>query len=709
MAIKRTFNGATIIKPGAYSAVKVQSLTGFPLQPTGIVGIIGEAVGGEPRVLDVISGSQFQSAKDRYKAGPIADAIGILAEPSKDSRVPNGASTIVIYKTNNSTRSALELNSNLSTVIAELQSRNWGADENNLNAVIAEGSITDKQATVEGTIDGDFTVANGETLIVDVLGTDYTFTNTLVGAQTATAVMGELNTDARWAPSRPVEASLNGAKINLAVRDTVAKLDYSYMVIDAASDWDTILGLTGEARGRKGSRFLTLVKGSESEDALQELGGSAVLSIRYTGVAATCKLTVQDSLGERKLTTTCAGTPADDLSFVLGATEAGVMVPKLTVKQLIDQIDAHANYEATVLYFNPEINATDLDYYTDLQVETVAGILKRDTIDFVDWVNDYSQLAIAEKKSNIVGSIATISTPTFFTGGTDGSSIISDWSAGLDALRGERINLLVPLISEDRGSLSIDTINALAASHCIAMTSTTGKSERQAYCSKLDSKENFKLAARALNSALVSLVGQDVQVYSHTQGKLAYLDPWAYACVCAGMQAGSAVGEPITYKLINVNDVRVRDGSWDPKVDYAEMIEAGCTFAEPLDTAGFRTVVGNTTYGVDANFVWNRSSVVEAGYYVAYDLRVNLELIYTGTKARTGTAEAIANTVKARMEVYLDADIIVGDDLNEGVGYKNLSVRVEGNTGFVDVIVTPVQGIDFILPTIYLADIRQAA
>jgi hypothetical protein len=546
-------------------------------------------------------------------------------------------------------------------------------------------------------------------LIVDVLGTDYTFTNTLVGSKTAQEVVDELNTDLRWSPSRPIEATKVGEKVNIAVLDAVAALDYGYIVVDATSDWDTIIGLVGENRGRKGSRFLTLIKGSDSEDALQELGGPAVLSIKYTGAGTSCKLTLQDSLGNRVLSTVCAGASADDLSFILGATEAGVMVPKLTVKQLIDQIDAHASYEAEVLYFNPDINATDLDYYTDLQVETVAGILKRDTIDFVDWVNDFSELGIAEKKSNIIGAIALISTPTFFTGGTDGTSANSDWSDGLDALRGERINLLVPLLSEDKGSLSIDTINALAASHCIAMTSTTGKSERQAYCSKLDSKVNFQLAARALNSALVSLVGQDAQVYSHTQGQLAYLDPWAYACICAGMQAGSPVGEPITYKAINVNDIRVRDGSWNPKVDYAEMIEAGCTFAEPLDTAGFRTVVGNTTYGTDANFVWNRSSVVEAGYYVAYDLRLNLELIYTGTKARTGTAEAIANTVKARMEIYLDADIVVGDDLNEGVGYRNLRVRVEGHTAFVDVIVTPVQGIDFILPTIYLADIRQAA
>jgi len=83
--------------------------------------------------------------------------------------------------------------------------------------------------------------------------------------------------------------------------------------------------------------------------------------------------------------------------------------------------------------------------------------------------------------------------------------------------------------------------------------------------------------------------------------------------------------------------------------------------------------------------------------------------VFTGTKARTGTAEAIANFIRNRMSTYKAEDIIVGDDLNDGLGYKNLRVQVEGNTVIINVSVTPVQGIDFILPTIFLANIQQSA
>jgi hypothetical protein len=153
----------------------------------------------------------------------------------------------------------------------------------------------------------------------------------------------------------------------------------------------------------------------------------------------------------------------------------------------------------------------------------------------------------------------------------------------------------------------------------------------------------------------------------------------------------------------------VRDNSWDPKLDYEEMIEANCMISEPLDGGGWRDVVCNTTYGKDGSFVWNRVSVVEAAGFDSYDLRLNLEAEFTGTKSKTGTANSIANFVIARMGIYLKDDLIVGDDTNDQLGFKNLRVEVAGNTATLDISITPVQGIDFVLPTIYLSDIRQTA
>jgi hypothetical protein len=377
------------------------------------------------------------------------------------------------------------------------------------------------------------------------------------------------------------------------------------------------------------------------------------------------------------------------------------------MKSLSDLINSHLAYESAVLTSSPFDNADDLDWYLGIDIMNVALSIRRDMAAIAESLSSFSQIIDAARIDNIVGELETFANPEFFTGASDGLSANSDFANGFEAFKEEKIGDVVPLISKDTGALTIDSINALALSHAAWGWSTVGKSERAAFVSKLGTKDAFKAACRTLNSGYVSCFGQQVRVLNKFS-ELIWLDPWALACIAAGLRAGAEVGEPLTFKIINVNDVRT-DGSWNPRKDYAEMIEAGCTIAEPLDSGGFRIVLGNTTYGVDPSFVWNRESVVQAAGYVAYDLRFNLELQFTGTKAKTGTAEAMANFIKARMSSYLDADIIVGDDLNKGLGFKNLRVSVEGNTAVVNVSVTPVQGIDFILPTIYLSDIRQSA
>ena len=714
MSIKRTFNGATIIEPGAYTKMVVENLTGFPLQETGIVGIIGEAVGGEPRVLDILTKTQIQDAKARYKEGPIADALELLVNPSKDPRVANGASKIVIYKPNLSTQSTYSMQNTIAVPVdqVKLDSKNYGSDENEINMTSSEGSVEDLEALITGSVaavGGSFTLAGGETLILKCNGVVYTYTSTLgAGAFTIAALVADMDNGANWAAAKPViVTALPGDFVKITLDPSVitgGELDYGYIKVDATSTIDTILGIIGENRGQKGSRILLFKKDLE-EETTAELGGISQLSIKYVGTGTLAKLSIKDTLGELKFTTDITGTPADNLDLVLQDVDGK---NKYTLSSLAEFINAKSAYECSVVGPNVSMNANLLDYHEDFQIEEVAGVLKSDIEDLVVNLNNLSKYVQATKLSNVYRAVATFVAPVFFTGASDGTSTNSDWADGFAAFEEERINEVVTLISKDIGSLTIDSINTLLASHVTKMWSTLGKSERNGYASYEGSKADLKEKARALNSGYTSMLGEPVKVLNKFS-ELVWLDPWAGACIAAGMQAGSEVGEPTTYKLINVNDVRVTDNSWSPKKDAAEMIDAGVMVLRPIDTGGFRIQLWNTTYGVDANFVWNRGSVVEAGGYVSYDLRYNLEAVYTGTKARTGTAEAIANFIKNRMTTYLTADIIVGDDLNEGLGYKNLRVEIEGNTAIINVSITPVQGIDFILPTIYLADIRQSA
>lgn len=702
MSIKKTFNGSAILKPGAYTKLVVENLTGFPLADTATVGIVGEAKGGAPGVLDIISKEQIQSAKSRYKSGPIADALELLANPSKDPRIVNGASKIVIWKTNASTQAEVML-ANVGAVSKfKAQSKNYGSDENQISILPSIGSIVDAQAKIAGTVDGPF--ASVGNLILKVNGSTFTYTSSLTGSQSAALMLADLNTSGNWAPSKPVIASLNGQKIDLTLDASVAKLDAGSIKVDPASTLDTILGITGSARGVKGSRSFLIKKGNLMEN-LPEVGGQGCLSIAYIGAGTSCLLEVSDSLGVRSLKSTVVGA-ADALDIAIIDVDGKNLH---TIQSLADLINSGGVYTASVLNNVGGLNANQLDLVASVQIKDVAFSIHRDdylAIGQVELLSGFARLV----DQKVAGALLALSSSVFLAGAVDGVSANLDFVNAFEAMKEERVNVVVPLISEDLGALTIDSINAVAADHAAWGFSTTGKSERSAFVSKSCSKEELKTAAKNINSGYVSIVGQEIQVRNNL-GDFVWLKPWALACILAGMRAGAEVGEPLTAKFLNVNGIKVADGSWNPRKDFNEMIDAGVWCVEPMDNGGFRNVCGNTTYGIDPSFVWNRESVVQSCGYIAYDLRFNLELQFTGTKAKSGSAVAIANFIKARMTALLKSDIIVGDDLNEGLGYyaKTMRVIVNGNTAEIALSVTPVQGIDFILPVIYISDIKQSA
>ena len=595
MSIVRVFNGANLFKPGAYSRTRVNLAGGFPLAATGVVAIIGEAEGGEPGSsagLLRFTSEDVASIVDTFKSGPIVDAARILVSPARDGRVSNGASQIVVYKTNASTQSSLTLQNSAATDLMTLTSRNFGEDENLISAKVESG-------------------------------------------------------------------------------------------------------VTG--------KIITIKKGTVTE-VLSENASEDIMSIQYTGANLTATLTIQNNI----LAVDAGG--ADDIS---------VSLANKTIEQVVELIDANANFSASSSLQSQSFkSATDLDpISTATDVKTSSVTLKAVQRELFDIINSESQFVTASFTADVEGSPADVA-KTFLTGAAKGASTNTAFQAAFDALLAQRVNTVIPLISRDASDLllegltdpsstfDVDSVNLQALTHCITASNTKNRSERNCYVSFKGSFADSQTKSKALNHERAAMLFQDVEVLA-SSGSLEVKEPWAAACIVAGIQAGTAVGEPATFKLINANGISHEDYNSKSQVDLA--IQAGLTPLEELDSGGFRVVVGNTTYNKDANFVFNRVSVLEAADYVAYNLRKQLEDIFTGTKSRTGTAEAIKNTTVAIMSTFLNEEIIVGDDTNESLGYKDLVVTIQGNTAFIDVTITPVQGVDFILTTITLDDIRQSA
>lgn len=453
------------------------------------------------------------------------------------------------------------------------------------------------------------------------------------------------------------------------------------------------------------ARIITVQKGSLKE-VLTENEYAALLALQYTGSGTAADLTISATA----LIVTVTGTPADSITIPLAGK---------TIQQLVDLIEAHAAYTASTTYkLASSKSAADLDPITTPLDILTSKTLRGQQKELLDIINSQSQIVSAARASGVEGTIATLATKKFLAGAARGASTNSTFQAGFDKLLSSRCNTIIPLLSQDASALitlgdtdpastfTVDAVNLQSLTHCILASNTKNRSERNTYVSKKASFANAQAASLDLNHERASMLFQDVEVLG-SNGTLSFKDPWAASCIIAGIQAGTPVGTPATFKMINVNGIRHQDYNSKTQVDLA--IQNGLLPLEDVDSGGIRVVVQNATYSKDANFVFNRPSVLAAADNVAFNLRANLETIFVGEKARSGSAEAIKNAVIAVMSTFLQNEIIVGDDTNAGLGWKDLIVTISGNVATVEITITPVQGIDFILNKIRLDNIRQSA
>lgn len=698
MGIKISVDGASINKPGAYSSLKTSPLTGFPLTANGIVAVIGPSDGGAPGLAGPFTGANIQRAKQVYKSGPIADSLDLLVNPSNDERIVNGASTIYIYKVNNSTRSEVTLSS-----WGKLVSTLYGISANQVNAKIETAQVELKPSLsftyVAPVADVSIKVrVNGSVLTsnVSILSTD----TASLAASKIDGIDGisAINNDGIITVTVNIDTP-NGVGSTLEIVDGVGTNELTTIGIPA----NKIGSVISSAAEKK---ILYTIKHPDYTDEISDnLGGTIAMEIGYEGTTAEMTIT------NTNITTNVVGGIGTGLNINFSEYN--------NLKEVVDYINTQPGYSCTTNFLGALTSkATILDKVTSVGICSTAsglkpGKIKIDSYSLSNYINVNSQLVTCEETSK-AGLPVDISI-TYLAGGTLGTATNSSFQAGFDKLKLNRINHVIPLIAKDGseegyGTYDWDTVSSQLLTHIKWGWSTVGKSERQGFIGKSGNKDNIIQAIKSINSGFISLFSQTVKRVN-SLGNLVFLPEWSSACIVAGLKAGSDIGEPPTYKYINALGIN-QDNSWSPKTDYAELIDAGLTFFEEVDSGGYRVVVGNTTYGKDANFVWNRISVVEAGGYIAYDLRKTLEDKFTGVKAgarrATGSRSGIENFIKARMTDYLNADIIVADD-SAALGYKNLSVIVSGNQAIINVTVYPVQGIDFILPSIYLDNAIQTA
>jgi hypothetical protein len=311
-------------------------------------------------------------------------------------------------------------------------------------------------------------------------------------------------------------------------------------------------------------------------------------------------------------------------------------------------------------------------------------------------------LALTQAVTGVRRAPVNTSAPVFLTGGAEGTALTSHWTAALTLLRDLRVNLVVPLTGDP-------AIHALVRDHCRYMAGI-GRSERSAIVglSALDgsnlptnvlpARASILSQIQALNSQHVRACAQSVDRFDTSGTRRTFL-PWFLAVIAAGMEAGSAVGLPSTFKIANVLAV-YQDSSWNPRADADAMINGGLWFMERVAGLGIRVVRNITTHLASNNLAFIEASVKQAVDFATYNFRTRMEASVgqRGSVSTLNGAKSIATSILNQL-------------LAEGAitNWRSLQLRIEGDQLLVAVEITPVTGINFVRSTIYLNAARLSA
>jgi hypothetical protein len=456
----------------------------------------------------------------------------------------------------------------------------------------------------------------------------------------------------------------------------------------------------------------------EITETSDEIGGNIVFSIGYANAAATAAV-MSVNKGTKKLTTAITGVAGADFNISL--------LQYATLKSLADYINSFSGYSVSVPSAYQNSNPMILDEVSALGILSlddsligIAGRVKNDKKSVEDF---FALSSIVSADINVEAGLPVVQAKTFFTGGTVGATSGADVLAALTEFEKVRINTVVPLFSRDASldinesktdaasSYTIDSIHAAVKSHCILMSNTKNKSERHCVLSFRGSYTDAKLKTAAISSYRAQLVFQDVRALS-TDGNLKWMQPWALAAEVAGMRSGAIMGLPLTFKFFNVSGIRQTASildeipedvviDFEPRTQYDEAIDKGLTFLEAPSSGGFRVIVDNTTYTRDDNWVFNRMATLHASDVIAYDFRLRLENAIVGARNTDWSVASIRSFCESILSGYKGQGLL-GSATDAANGFKDLSIRLEGNTVYVDVAVILVEGIDFVLETITL-------
>lgn len=266
------------------------------------------------------------------------------------------------------------------------------------------------------------------------------------------------------------------------------------------------------------------------------------------------------------------------------------------------------------------------------------------------------------------------------------SSSAADFLGAYSALQDLKNVIIVPLSDEESVHLGL-------VQHCRHMEGI-GRDERNGFVGLplTLTKDELKARIRSLNNRNVSAVAQGISAYNEL-GELVSLAPRMLAVVAASMQAGSAIGMPLTNKLLNVQDIR-QHFSWSPSRSAEEMIEMGLMLVR---------------FDQERGFVWERSITTSRENNAAFTELSTNESVNVSTKTArravenrigdrlfAGLAGVIKSLIAAELQRQIESGII------KSFNAASIVVKDIGDGFDVSYEIAPLEPVNFIRITAHI-------
>ena len=683
MPTSLNLDGLRIYRPGVYAVIDASALGGSGVS-TGNVAIVGEFPS-----IEQASPLTFTSARAVKDYDPDDLYMQTIARtafaPSTDDRVPGGAATLTIVNIVENTQAqypgAKDLNGADSLV---LKSSLWGAkgnqmfaaltvnpgDSNALDITIGKGSASETYTGLQSGPVADF-YYEGTDLDYSLLSVDPTNLNWMWGKEHTFA--GGLGLgDPQSQVYDPVTDAVvsNGSALQFSVQNGTGLAAGKTLTISVVGKDSTGAAVTGTATITEAE-----YAGDPSITKTLESGGSPV---QWGQVESVTYSTDQGTFaGSTLLTGTAYALTLADFNYVG------------EVAALIDN-NSNLGWHADAIH--PRINkipSTEIDKQASVDVHNGAGASSNKLTARCDlWAIlealQTSRLVEASRASGAEfrpgpASLSGYSEQLFFVGGSETAATDADYDDALAAIEYADIQIVV-------GMADTLVVAKKLAQHCT--NAAVAGYERNAYfgCPKNKTlKQAFDEFSSKINSRHVAMAAQEVYLEDAT-GALKWMDPSMMAVMVAGMQAGTAVATPLTYKRPSVYDVR---SLWDPSRDANEAISKGIVNISK-DTLGFKIERSVTTWLEDDNPIFSEVSSNESVNTSVRDLRAALA-VRVGDALYGGTAAKLRSVVEGRLNQQIREGFIKS--------WRNVSLEDLGDTIRVNYEVAAVEPLNFMLIT----------